>query len=569
MRFNSTKLIAALENLGTNAAPTGDVAANLKNETTVEDEIQAVVGADAGVTASPAGTTTELGPKNNGEGNAELAPQEPAKPSVLPQDGVDQGDVEGAVAGVADTVVVKDAIDPAKPATENIVENEGESTIPSQTVEADTAPEDIDAAVDAITDSGIGARSDEFLEESDGVADDLERFESVAAALERYQAVVGKAIADKGFISAETAETIRIGLEAFSMDLFGQKHAPTVPSNEGFASPVDRIVVSNELLENLQKGAAQVGAVAKEALAKLIQLILDAWAAFTQDAGKLKERLDALDAKAGTVGKANKDKIAIKGAARLTIGGEFSAKNTQGLKNLKEVATELLVTWPGSFQKTLTDIMASAKAGDNTSFQTKLAQALKANVSGTFKTAKPIPDAQASSAMSDYDLVYRSAILPGDYALFVGINENAEAGDDTVAMLQQGGKALNIDFSRIDGASAQEQGEFVVDVPNPAEMKGMVKALREIVDGVIENQQGREKYKALAKGMSTMGTGLKIEGFLRSNEDVTAMGNLYQSIAKHGIAQNRPFLGYLFNTVKAHIAVLEAFVGHHEAPAEA
>lgn len=560
-RINYSALIASLENM---PAPSE---ASIKDPTEQNDEVQEVNQANDMVGAKPEGNpVTGLDSEARrklGETGTDPAPQDAAKvndKTMGTDAAVDQTANEGKSGKAPEGVTVKTGeFDPARPAQENIVEPEGESVIPSQTVGGEPEAADIEAAADSMVEDSA---QDQILTEADETADDLARFETVAEALEKYQGILKRGIAARGYVSSETAEAIKAGLEAFSGELFGR----TVPGLESFRHPVDRVTVSNELMDNLKEAASTTGSYMVEALKKLWQLCQDLWASVTQDAGELMQRLDALEQNANNVGKANKDKMAIKGAARLTINGQFSAAKTEGLKALREVAQDVLINWPGSLAKTLNEASRTqpsqsnnddAAANGGSALAKAWAQVINGGVQREFKSVKPIPDGQTPSDMEGFDLVYRSPLLPGDYALFVGQSSDKTATQDLAE------KGIKLVVQRVDGAEAGNQGEFVVDVPNPAEMKGMIKALREILDSIVKRDEARKELKSLGNVVNHLGGGIKIMGLLGGDGESYDVGKAIQTSAGEMLKANRAFTGYLFNTVKMHIAVLESFVGHH------
>ena len=521
------------------------------------------------VTANPEGAPTKVTGITSKDSTlgTEQAPKDPVadvNDGHPKEDSVDQTSNDGKSGTAADEVAVKEgnAFDPARPAQENIVENEGLAGAPIE--EADGL--DIAAATSDIIEGDSG---DDILIEADEVADDLERFESVACALEAYTKMLNAGIRQRGYVSSETAAAIQIGLEAMSPELFGK----VVPGLEAFRNPIDRITVSNELASNLAEGAKNLRKHAVEAFKQLIQLIIDAWNSFSQDAGKLKERLANITSQAKNLKTSNGDKITIKGAARLTIDGQFAVSDLKGLQALKAVSTELLIDWPTH----LTGVLKKAffEGGGLDMIQTfqNLGKIADQEAKVTFKTAKPINDSEYPESFSAFDLVYRSPKVPGDYALYVGVNSEVEETSPS----RMAANALKVEFKRVDGASAASQGDLVVDVPSQFEIVAMAKMLTDILTDVAENVKLRQATESLSGIMKNVGAVSKfvgkvaetINGESGESKDLIDGGQIVGTVATRALEGNRMLLGYMFSTVKAHIAVLETFVKHHETPEEA
>jgi hypothetical protein len=528
---NAFEMLASLENVAVAEDKNIKVAAPVQGD--VKKEITDTVNPSEEVGASDKGVkTTQPGPADGG-GDGTAVTQDVGKvKAATSTDEANAGEVDSVDGKTANAVKAgeKDITTGVVSQEDNIEANEAEHIEPKT---ADESVMNVEEAIETLDASGITEASDKAQAATDPIAADLQKMEAVEAALEQYIGLLTTMGKKKQPITPELARAIQISVEAFDPTFFKR----TVPSVESFGTPMSRAVVSMELLDNLKANAAKIGGAIKEAVKKLIKAVIDAWNYLSHDAGKLLERLNALEPKLKGGALKSGDKQSVKGADRLSINGNFVGDSLEIVKMVGKVSGEIMVQWPTEVGK-----LMNLKGED----LEEKAQGVLESTFSSFKATKDTPP----SALSKYDHVTQSPVLPGNKAMFIGFGASSTASE-TVS----DDKHLKFDFTSIDGESG---GDNEITIPSADKAVAVIKGVKEIVANFMDNTSSQvtntirliESYEKLFND----------GGKLSENSGVYA-------IAKTSLEHQRMFMGWLVSLVKAYIAFYEGLLGGGEVAA--
>ncbi|WDS62224.1 virion structural protein [Pseudomonas phage D6] len=403
--------------------------------------------------------------------------------------------------------------------------NEAEHIEPK---EADDSVMNVEQAVEDLENQGITVGSDSALQKAEAVGNDLENINKVEAALEQYQTMlVGMRKAGKK-PTREFAQAVRIALESHDRSFF----RPVVASLEDIGRVDTQLVAAKGLESAIGGKLKELGAAAGNAIARLIEMIMDAWNHFRRDTPKLIEELDktikSIQAKDLDAGK----EVTSKGSGRLMINGNFVGDSVDVVKNVERTAQELLVEWPQALIKLIgvttssgkTEVVSKEDAGGGSD---RIEDAAQAALEATFGQFKQVDSGEAPSSMSSYSIITRSPVMPGNKAMFIGINDGTNASENVSA-----GKAfMKFDFASVGDA---EGGVESVKIPSKERAIASLNAVKGIVANLIGKDTSMAALKQLRK---TVGSDNKVG----------------QGAVTAALMQHRAFMGYLTSLVKAYI----------------
>lgn len=410
--------------------------------------------------------------------------------------------------------------------------NEAEHIEPKET---DDAVMNVDHAVEELESTGITLGSDAALQRAENVGNDLENINKVEAALEGYKGLlVGMRLAGKK-PTRELAQAIRISLESHDRHFF----RPVVASLEGIGRVDTHLVAARGLEAAIGDKLKELGSAAGNAIQRLIEMIMDAWNHVMRDTPKLIEELDGTIKALKSVELDAGSEFDIKGAGRLMINGNFVGDSVEVIRNVEKTADELLVQWPQALIKLITTINAKSGpvvATEDSSKADAIEEAAQTALEATFGQFKQVDSGDAPSSMSNFEIVTRSPIMPGNKAMFIGIKGGTNASVNMANSTHWNHGFMKFDFTSVGDA---EGGTDSVKIPSKERAIAALNGVKGILSSLFGKDTSTAALKELRKNISA--------------EAGTKQGDVTKGAVQAALMQHRMFMGYLTSLVKAYI----------------
>ncbi len=535
-RFHDAmSFLASMESVA--IAEDKNVSVDATTQKDVQIEVTGTVKPGEEVSATDKGVaTTKPGPANGG-GDGTAVTQDVTKVKVKETTDAGNAGEEDAVTNKTPDAVKageKDLTTGVVSKEDNIEANEAEHIEPK---EADDAVMNIDSAVEDLENTGITAGSDQALNRAESVANDLENIEKVEVALESYQHMLrGMRRAGKT-PDRELTQAISICLESHDKAFF----RPIVASLEHVGRPGSHLVAARGLEESIGGKLKELGKAAGNAVMKLIEMLMDAWNHFRRDTPKLIEQLSVVEKRIQGANLKAGEKISVKGASRLMINGNFAGDSVEVVRNVETTSRQVLVEWPnallalakkvgGGSSEVSTGKDGGAAKGDNSS---AIEEAAQAALEATFSQFKQVDSGDAPSSLSNYPIITRSPVMPGNHAMFIGIKDGTSATEN----VSEAGNFMRFAFERV---SDRDSGEGEVSIPSAERALASIKAVRDIVANLMGKDTSTHSLKALRQELSV--------------EKGSTQGAVVQGAIKSALMQHRMYMGYLTSLVKAYLA---------------
>lgn len=531
---DAMSLLASLESVAVAEDKNVSVDAPIQKDN--KDDLTGTVTPQEEVSADPKATPTKEVPAalSNQTGEAQTQDVTNVKANTT-TDQANADEVDSVSNKTADAVKAGEKdLTTGLVSTEDAIEaNEAEHIEPK---EADDAVMNVEQAVEDLEATGITAGSDNALNKAEQVGNDMENFNKVGAALEEFQSILRDHRKRGVKPSPQLARAIQVCLKSHNQTYF----RPVIASLEDFARPDASVAVSISLEAQIGGKIKELAAAGKNALKRLLEMIIDAWNHMRRDTVKLIEDLDktikavkAADLDAGA------DKP-VKGGARLMINGEFVGDSVEVVKNVEAVSRELLVEWPAALLNLLGTVKESkqqvvpeggaSSAGDTSGG--KIKEAAQSAIENTFHKFTQVDSGEAPSSMSNFPTVTRSPVLPGNKALFIGIKD----GDDS-AEYASDKSMMKFDFASTGNA---EGGEGSVKIPSKERALASLNAVKGIVANLIAKDTSMNTLKQLRA---------------KTEKDSYAADVIQVSLVQH-----RQFMGYLTTLIKHYISFYNGVV---------
>lgn len=409
--------------------------------------------------------------------------------------------------------------------------NEAEHIAPK---EADDAVMNVEQATEDLEATGVTAGTDAALSRAEKVGNDMENIEKVSAALEEFQVMLGDLRKKGQKPTPALARSIQICLKSHDRTYF----RPITAALEDFARPGNTVGMSISLEASIGGKLKELGAAGKNALQRLFEMLMDAWNHLRRDTTKLVTDLDdVIKQLKATDLDAGKD-VAIKGGTRLMINGEFAGDSVEVVQNIEAVSRELLIEWPQALAKLAKTAQGTGQQvaapgaggklgelGKSMQDSTAIEEAAQAALESTFTKFTQIDSGEAPSSLSGYSIVTRSPILPGNKALFIGINDGTNATEN----IGDGKKFMKFAFESTGDADG---GDGSVRVPSKERAIASLNAVK----GIIANLIAKDTSLSALKELRT-----KVD-------NPTA-----EAAVSTALQQNRMFMGYLTSIIKVYI----------------
>lgn len=518
---------------------------------------------DASVTNTPTmepGMTT-----GGGDGTAHVVDVKEVKASDSVANHVTAVD-QTALGDVANAHQKVNANDGNVATTTSVEEHKDDSLETIETGEVESVPEademvmDIDEATEALTADGLTSATDAAGAIVDEISSDLGDIENAKASVERYLGVLS-GMKDNGLeLSNEMAEVMRIGLESISDEFFVGTVVSIEEIADDGADASARDTTSSKLGATLKK----LVEAAKNAMFRILNALVDYWQSMRQDTTKLKERLKQLRSKVGILDGGSTIKIG--GLQRLSIAGNFVGDSPEAIKSVEKVVDTLVINWPSKMAEVLKKFEAnnSYLFGMKEATYSQLLDAvndLLASGFRDFKSVSPNQKDKVPSGLLNSTDVYMSAVLPGNRAVYVGVNTKGEVQGHPTP-----GRDVTINFSVIPGGESYS-GNDQVKVMSGGEAVSVIRALEQLVSKIDAATEGRGRLKELADNVQRSGGQAMFRGMLNGDENTILAAYLAMHTATVTAKTNHLFTGYVLNLIKASIAVIEAMVKHEQGDA--
>ncbi|BEG72434.1 virion structural protein [Pseudomonas phage PA1C] len=510
---------------------------------------------DASVTNTQ---TSEPGPtEGGGDGTAETVDvtnvhtSDTVENHVTAVDQTGLGDVGSAhdeVSADDDNVATTTSVEEHTDGLDTIESGETESV-----GEADDMVQDIDEAVEALTADGLTSATDAKGAVVNEIASDMGDIENAKASVERYLGIL-RGMRENGYeVTNELAESMRVGLEMIDPDFFSD----TVVSVEELDDSDKHTSARDATESKLTAKMKSLLEAARNVLMRIFNALMDFWRSFTQDATKLKERLRTLRSKVGTLDGGKQIKIG--GLQRLSIGKEFVGDSPEAIKRVENTADIVLINWPSKLAEILKkfDDKSTYYFGVQSGLAPEMLDAIDDILSNSFRGFKNVNSNEKDkvpSGMLNSTSVHMSEVLPGNRAMFVGVNTDY-AADKTFNF----NNAININFSVIPGGDSYG-GADTIKTMSAGEAVSVIRATEQLINKVEAAVEGRSKLNELAQRVNQKGSSFLFGALMTGDENSAISSLLAITLARQTANANHLFTGYCLNLVKAEIAVIEAML---------
>ncbi len=434
----------------------------------------------------------------------------------------------------------------------------------------------VDLDSDELETTGLTDAADKGISEADAAFAKVDELNKGIASVERYMSILNRLDETGRAMSPELRQAISVGLEAIDAELFFDERVTL----ESFDPSARVSVEANGLVPSGGGGrdgsiddGADPGEVSKGIGAKLKQLVeagirmfwravnavVDAYNALTSDMGKIREHLSDLRGKVKILEGGNE--FQMKGAHRLMIGDEFVGDSRQAIDKVSKTANELLLAWPNQLGKLIKD-WQSGRSGlfgamfgksDGANYA-KLADGVYELMNRAFRgmpALNPSDRDKVPSGFLDSTRINWSGPLPGNRALYTGVNTNGDTTDQSNL-----GRTIQINFSAIPG-EATSHDTVTVTTPSAGEAIAIIRELEKLTHFIDDAKKGMAEIKKMGE-----------DAFGESIQDLMGMGGastdkFMAAIMVMGIAQGTTqsqsqFFGYLTGMIKAYMGFITA-----------
>lgn len=516
-----------------------------------KEDLTAAVTPNEEVAATDKGVATQQPGPANGGGDGTAVTQEVGKVTAKQTTDAGNAGEEDAVSGKTPDQVKageKDLTTGVVSQEDNIEANEAEHITPK---EADDAVMNVDHAVTQLEESGVTLGAEASLQKAEAVGHDLENINKVEVALEAYQGMLRDLKAKGRRPTPELIQAISVGLNSHDRAFF----KPVIASLEDYARPDTHLVASMGLEAAIGEKMKELGKAAGNAVMKIIEMLMDAWNHLRRDTPKLIEELDKLGKGLQSANLDTSKQVSVKGASRLMINGEFAGDSVEVVRNVEKVSRELLAEWPNALIKLVnvaegkSKQVATTGGADNKLGQLgrsmidsrEIEEAAQAALEATFHSFKQVDAGEAPSKLSSFSIITRSPILPGNHAMFIGINDGTNASVNVADSKHFMGFAFERTGDR-DGGGAE------VSLPSPERATAALKGVRDIVGNLIAKDTSMNQLKELRKKLNT--------------EAGTKEGDVTRGAIQAALMSHRSYMGWLISLVKSYIGFYGEVLGN-------
>jgi hypothetical protein len=438
---------------------------------------------------------------------------------------------------------------------------------------ADSMVMDLDGEDLAVT--GMTDVTEGKLAECDSVAAKAESLSKATATVEKYHGLMQRMHKEGRYMSDELRQSISWALE----DIDGQLFQPERAALESF-NPKSRVSLeANEVAttgdssgpkpkEGTIDDGADPGEVGKGLGAKFKQLfqagvkifwrfvnmVADLIVSFAQDAGKIKNHLADLRKRVNVL--EGGAEFTMKGAGRLTMGGEFVGDSKAAIARVHKVSEELLMNWPTSLTKIIEEWKGNRgffKSGTPTG---QMMDALDQALTRAFRSFDRLNSGDKGKVPSGFmgvDQLSWSGVLPGDMALYYGVEKSKAPGE--MGSIEDAQNAAKLNFSLVPGGDPQG-GDVSVTTPTAGEAVSVIRELEKLCQFIVDAKAGMAKLKQFASESSTGAFMDLISG--RGGQTGQINGLIVLGLAKTSTESQHRYIGWVINLVKGYIGFLEA-----------
>lgn len=382
--------------------------------------------------------------------------------------------------------------------TQETTEADNQAEEPVETVDENEVVTKVSNALADDT-QGYNEATDSVEEAYTEVKDAEDSLDELAVAQESLEQIYAglESAHEEGGLNAQAASMLAIAIRPFD----GLLDHSIVPATESFGGSSSRYRSTCVALEDIKETAKKVWDTIVKAFKQLIAFIQDAFSKITLKNQRIQEaakKLADATSKMGNVDVSGKQ-ISVGGQSNLFIDGRYT---TDGVKVVKDMAVFMSTTYPkdvvayiGKFRDFLVDLSKeAAKTGSSKEHFEALVGKGTAELAKALPRFKIVSNAkEAPFALEGDDSVTRTAILPGNKALFVKIAKD-DANGDYIKVI----KSIEVGFGTVGGHAAAPK-EKQVDVRNPRELTA---ALKDIVSACEAVTHADAEMKTIRNSLS-------------------------------------------------------------------
>lgn len=402
---------------------------------------------------------------------------------------------------------------------------------------------------------------EEAQEYLNNTAEDVDQLGKVQEALEGYLDILDHATAGGSMpVDPNLARAIYIGLEAFGDPWLTQGHA----SLEDFSDPAGQWVVSNEFVGSLKGKLSDTAKMLGNALQKLFDWLMDIWNGLTQDAEELKAKVAELSQRIAGLKGGNNDPMPLKGARRLYVNNFFVGNTAKPILDIARVGQAFLGNYPKMMSGVLNvaeQHVAHANSGE---------EALGGIIQAMTSTFRPeqlgvskANQNEIPSSFQKFPAVAKSPTLPGNKAMYTGLKPvEGEDGAHAVALAAKLQDFFKVAFEDVPSKSTEVESQ--VKAPDQHTLATMAKSLDSLLSNIADFQAAKAELNGYkSKLMKSVGKMQQQIG-LKDTQSNFLVGLYGRLMCNNMALPAGNYLGYVHSIAKVYIAVLTAFVNHHE-----
>lgn len=585
-RVNVFDLIKSISQESVSHPEVKDVNVAEKPPTNVKDDTPQE-GTDTGIKAAVTNTaTTQPGPATGGgDGTAEFTAADKAAVKVNVKDLNIEKDQNGGrhVDTLPSQVKAKDNLSSSDVRT-SVEEHESNDEISTlKTIEtggvdaiepADELVMDLDTALDSTPAAGIMAQSELDEATMGKILKDVGELEKAKASVEGYIGIL-KRMEKRGLeMSNELRTSMAIGLESISEELFRsevitlEEYRVSNEAVQGIGKdPLEGDIVDDDDTEfdgardktskGLMGKLKRIWEALKRAFHRSVNALMDLWQSFTADTTKISEHLKGLRNRVRKL-EGGKE-IKMKNSQRLMIGDEFVGHSSDALKRVTRTSKELLLDFPTKLVAVMEKIKSQSGIFAAGTGIGEMLEAFEDIFRDSFRSFKQLPKSDKMlipSGFLDAQSISWSEALPGNRAVYVGVNRAPEAAGGAILDASKFSKSLIITFSQIPNTDAQG-AETEVVTPSAGEATNVIRALEELISQINGRREGMAAIKKIAADANSSAW----SGIFSGGGEASLYGLvLAQGLASATTSAEHSYIGYLISMIKAYVGYLEGSI---------
>lgn len=402
-------------------------------------------------------------------------------------------------------------------------DNDGQLASSMEELELQTAEDEVEQGVDDVEES----------------FNDLENTDGAITALEAYRDLL-TGMDKKGYeVSRETAQAIRIGLEAFDSEAF----ADVVVSVEDISGNDNS---SKSTLSKIWDKLKKLFALAKKIVIKAMDSALNLWNFVVNNIGKLREKLKEIDTK---ISKSNGEfDLTVKSISPLLLTSKSDSVDVKELANTLKIAHKVYSDIPTAIhavsvevKKELSYYIDSVNKDNPEDISDKVVSDIQLDLNRRFKAI--FPDVESK--------VFLSTEIVGAQKIKVEVADITKV-DNFFKSLGLGVSLVNVSMVSLGNKSSSSDSSRIRY--SGGEVKQLLSTAGDLIDAIETGMEMRKTAKEVQK---------QFQGDISAPQKAkinvsTVVEKAGANLMKDAIRANVQLTGHLFRVVKALITLLSA-----------